>query len=142
VNIVNVRFRTKTISDYETIGNIIGTTTTGKNNNIIPTLSTTTTTTTTLVAYPRKGQQNLAEKEKKIKKLKEFVIPLWQALHPSTIMDSNTMELQEQEYFDLFVLVWGSISTWKTLDLKHNAMETKVMVYRLSKTSPEVFESL
>jgi hypothetical protein len=52
------------------------------------------------------------------------------------------VELQEQEYFDLFVLAWGSISTWKTLDLKNKAMDTKVVVYQLSKTSPEVFDSL
>jgi hypothetical protein len=74
--------------------------------------------------------------------LKALVIPLWQALHPSTTTDVDTMELQEQEYFDLFVLAWGSISTWKTFDLKNKAMDTKVVVYRLSKTSPEVFESL
>jgi hypothetical protein len=60
--------------------------------------------------------------------LKELVIPLWQVLHPSTTTDGDTVELQEQEYFDLFLVAWGSISTWKTLDLKHKAMETKVMV--------------
>jgi hypothetical protein len=74
--------------------------------------------------------------------LKELVLLLWQALHPSAATDGNTVELQEQEYIDLFVLAWGSIRTWKTLDLKNKAMETKVMVYQLSKTSPEVFESL
>jgi hypothetical protein len=68
--------------------------------------------------------------------LKELVIPLWQALHPSTTTDGDTMEFQEQEYFDLFVLAWGSIRTWKTLDLKNKAMETKMMVYRLSKMPP------
>jgi hypothetical protein len=74
--------------------------------------------------------------------LKELFIPLWQALHPSTTTDGDTMELQEQEYFDLFVFAWGSIRTWKMLDLKNKAMETKMMVYQLSQTSPEVFESL
>jgi hypothetical protein len=74
--------------------------------------------------------------------LKELVIPLWQALHPTTTTDGNTVELQEQEYFDLFVSAWGSIGTWNMLDLKNEAMETKVMVYWISKTSPEVFELL
>jgi hypothetical protein len=58
--------------------------------------------------------------------LYEVVPPLLQVRQPEQIMDEK-LDLQLEEYFDLFGLVFDPSHTWPALGLKHISLKAKVI---------------
>jgi hypothetical protein len=72
----------------------------------------------------------------------ELLPPLLQDHHPPDWMLDDKLELQLNEYFDLFVLVFDPSHKWPSTELNTISSTAKVMVYHLANTLPAVFDVL